>query len=450
MNRLSLRAAVIAAGLGLSATVGQFARAAEPCQKQTDPTEIPVAEAFRTTSRWSSTAASGSGLQQGQPTTIRWSIVPDGTAIPASGNGESAGPSVLISKFDTLWGINTAAAGTSAAALAQRPWYALFSQSFTRWSQLAAVTYEYVSDDGVAMGGSNSSGGPTRGDVRIASFNIDGAGTILAYNYYPSTNIGGDMVLDASDITSSRIGSSGNNYRYGRNTIMHEAGHGLGIMHFLSNNSAGLMEPSISTGFDGPQFDDILSAQRLYGDVLERNGGNDTAAQATSLGVMVHGNTRSRGIHADDAVVAANETDFISIDDESDKDYFSFTLAHYSKLAITLTPKGPTYNEAPQTTPASTQVALNTAAFSDLLLTLYNTNGTSILMQLNETGLGGVEAFAGLDLAPGTYFAAITGQTLNAIQMYRIDVAVSIPEPASIATASMGLVLLLRRRRALD
>ena len=41
------------------------------------------------------------------------------------------------------------------------------------------------------------------------------------------------------------------------------------------------MEPSATLGFDGPQHDDILGAQRLYGDAREPN---DVRTAATDLG----------------------------------------------------------------------------------------------------------------------------------------------------------------------
>ena len=66
------------------------------------------------------------------------------------------------------------------------------------------------------------------------------------------------------------------------------------------------MEPFISPGFDGPQFDDVLGAQRHYGDPLEKSGGNNTVATATPLNLVAHGSTVSRGTHADDAVISAN------------------------------------------------------------------------------------------------------------------------------------------------
>ena len=52
------------------------------------------------------------------------------------------------------------------------------------------------------------------------------------------------------------------------------------------DNAGFLIEPILSTSFDGPQLDDVLAIQRLYGDAYEKNGGNDTFSVATSLGPL--------------------------------------------------------------------------------------------------------------------------------------------------------------------
>ena len=47
---------------------------------------------FHDSQRWTRTATDGNGLQQGDPTTITWSIVPDGTNI----NGYNGEPDVAF------------------------------------------------------------------------------------------------------------------------------------------------------------------------------------------------------------------------------------------------------------------------------------------------------------------------------------------------------------------
>ena len=92
------------------------------------------------------------------------------------------------------------------------------------------------------------------------------------------------MVLDTDNV--NLYSSTFLNDLQFRQVIMHEAGHGLGLSHVESNNSNQLMEPFLNIAFDGPQFDDILNAQRHYGDPLEPN---DNGANATPLGALADG-----------------------------------------------------------------------------------------------------------------------------------------------------------------
>ena len=120
--------------------------------------------AYRLSDRWNSTATNGGGLGQGDPTTITWSVVPDGTNI----SGE--GPSGLITMLNNEF-------GSSAT------WLPLLDQSFQRWDDLSGLTLVYEpNDDGVSQSNANRGLLGTRGDVRIGGVNIDGGSGILAYN----------------------------------------------------------------------------------------------------------------------------------------------------------------------------------------------------------------------------------------------------------------------------
>jgi serralysin len=406
-----------------------------------------AADPFRIQSKWTSTVTNGSVPNRGTPITLRWSIVPDGTPIPGgvvAGEGNSGSSARAF--FDGLYG-----SGLGGSDLTQRPWFSIFQSSFARWEQLAGLTYVYEpNDDGQSMYTNNNGSlfaGPAgqvgvRGDVRIGGHPIDGASNVLAYNFYPNS---GEMILDTND--GSLFGSTVNSSRAARNIIMHEHGHGVGLNHLESNNSNQLMEPFLDTSFDGPQFDDILGVQRMYGDALEKGGRNNTAATATSLGFIAAGGTASRGIHANTTAVAPSHFDFISIDGSTDVDYFSFSVAQFSSVTLTLTPKGPTYNEGPQ---GGAQSAFVTSALNDLTLELFDTNGVSSLAFTNSTGAGSAEIISDFALpGAGTYYAKVAG-LFDQIQMYRLDVAVQlIPEPSGLAVLALAAVGLLRRRRAL-
>jgi len=89
-----------------------------------DGDELP--DPYQLGSRWSSTTTNGSGLGQGDPTTIRWGFLQEGTSIPAAypTYGQVTGPSNLVSSLDAQFG-----AGPGGSDLTQRPWFQYFSSS---------------------------------------------------------------------------------------------------------------------------------------------------------------------------------------------------------------------------------------------------------------------------------------------------------------------------------
>ncbi|MEZ6112279.1 MAG: Calx-beta domain-containing protein [Pirellulaceae bacterium] len=373
-----------------------------------------VASPFTLSGRWSTTASSGGGWGQGDPITLTWSIVPDGTAIPALGgiSGESADPSNLVSYLGSIYGVTTANSDYT-----DEPWFTHFASVFDRWSEVTGITYVYEpNDDGAAFTNISSSAPGVvnvRGDVRIGGHRIDGNSGVLAYNFYPNH---GDMVIDTADNFYATTG--GNSIRL-RDVLAHEAGHGIGLAHVESNNAGFLMEPFINTSFDGPQFDDILGAQRHYGDAYEKTL-NNTVAGATPLGAVASGSTVTIGSNGTTTAVSPSANDFVSIDDEQDVDVFSFSVASASTVDLTLTPIGPTYNQGPQ---GGTQTSFNAAAQGNLNLELLDSNGTTVLALANVNGVGSPEAITNASLpAAGTYYARVTGTTTNAVQMYRLDV----------------------------
>ena len=152
----------------------------------------PTPEKHRLNSRWNVTATDGPGLVQGDPTTITWSYLPDGTNIPGFIN-EPASPSDLHAWLDGIYG-NFAT------------WHAHFESMFARWAELTRNTYVYeANDDGALFVDSLGELG-VRGDVRIGGHFIDGNSGVLAYNFFP--NNAGDMVLDSADAFFNNTGSN--------------------------------------------------------------------------------------------------------------------------------------------------------------------------------------------------------------------------------------------------
>lgn len=372
-----------------------------------DPPEPTLLDAFifDDNARWSVTATDGSGLQQGDPTQLTWGIVADGTAIPGY-IGEPSAPSDLIAFLDGLIG-----AGPGGSDLTQRPWFDTFEEVFTAWGELTGVRYTYqAADDGVAV--ATAGGSAARPDLRIGGHFIDGqsGSNVLAYNFFPNN---GDMIIDTSN--SSLFGSSTNNFRALRNTLSHEHGHGLGFDHVCPIQGGRLMEPFISLSFDGPQEDDILMANRGYGDTLEFPGENDTAGTASNLG----------GLTSGDMV----DVSVVSIDDLGDEDYFAFTVPSGYSASATVTPTGTTYLSGPQNPNGSCSAGTSFDALrqSDLQLELRGLSGAQLLAVADANGLGGSESLADVSLSQGggTYYVHVSGAD-TAAQMYNLSLSVMV------------------------
>lgn len=359
--------------------------------------------------RWTYTAYDGANSTQGNPTRLTWSIVPDGTpTINDSNGGLSGQTSNLIARMDAIYG------SASQPMLQNKAWFSHFQSIFDRWSAVSGLEFIYEpSDDGAAQSFSNSGQIGVRGDIRLAGHTIDGNSGILGYNYYPNL---GEMVLDTAD--SFYTITSGNSLRL-RNVLAHEVGHGVGLDHVLPVNQTKLMEPFLTTSFDGPQFDDILETHRRYGDHLEQGGGNDTAATATNLGSVSQGQSITVGSHAVDSRVLPGETNFVSIDDDSDLDFFRFQVADAGAVSVTLWPLGPAYLSGSDTV---TPTLLDTSALSDLSLAVLGSDGTTVLATANANGLGAVEVLTDIILpAAGEYYVRVTGAQ-NTSQFYELEV----------------------------
>jgi uncharacterized delta-60 repeat protein len=380
----------------------------------------PLPFQFDDVNRWSTTVTNGGGLGQGDATTLTWSIVPDGTSIPGA-NGEATSNSTLIAFLGGLYGVTT-----NNTDLTDEPWFPLFESYLNRWGELSGLSYIYEpSDDGATFSSSPGAIG-SRGDIRISGHSVDGqtGSNTLAYNFFPDN---GDMVIDTDNTTL--FGDTTNNSRAFRNVLAHEHGHGLGVDHvcpIIGGADGRLMEPFINTSFDGPQFDDILAVQRGYGDALEKNGGNDTSGNATDLGTILAGQTVFRGTDGIDNRVAFSETDFVSIDDNSDTDVFSFTFGSGLGLDVLLTPRGPSYLSGVQNPDGSCSAGtlFDASSQSDLTLEILGTDGTTVVATANATGVGAAESISGLELPAGTYFARVTGAA-NAAQMYELGVTLN-------------------------
>ena len=368
--------------------------------------------------RWTVTATDGvGGFVQGDPVTLTWGIVPDGTAVgvPAAVTPNPVGGAVvasnLIARLDAIY--NETATGSN---ITNRTWFALFQSAFDSYAAVSGLSYIYEpNDDGVQL---NTLPGVigVRPDVRISGRAVDGNGGILAFDTFPDLS---DMVIDSADARFTNLSLNSINLR---NTVAHEHGHGLGQLHVVGLPAA-LMDPFAQalSSFAVPQEIDILSTHRSYGDPDERGTGNDTVAVATVLGVVDSSNP---------ITVVGN-----SIDDDSDFDVYQITVGTDLAVSIDLTPTGTTnLLVGPQTAnPNNPGTTFNAQTLSDLRLEVIDTNGTTVRATSFGGGFGQSESIVDVVLpAAGTYFVRVSG-TANRTQMYSLGVtARTIPAVASI------------------
>ncbi|MBS0195933.1 MAG: matrixin family metalloprotease [Planctomycetes bacterium] len=325
---------------------------------------------------------------QGDAIMLTWSFVPDGTIVGDDNAVGGAGASEIFSRMDSKFG-----------AANRQVWISKIQQCFDRWSALTGVTYVRIRyngnewDDGAAWG---NVGSATRGDVRIGMKAIDSTGNILAYNYYPAD--GGDMVLDRWESWQS----STNNYRYLRNVVMHEHGHGLGLAHVCPRGTDAstwkIMEPILNTSFDGPQQDDIRGVQFYYGDPYEMNNSVDTA---TNIGALTAGTALTMG---DAPAPTPPNSSVLAVEGALKTDYFKFTLDRPRLVDISVNPVGTSYLAGTQignctTDPYPTVDALGAL---NLAFDVRNDTNTAVYRVVNAAAPGLTEATTGLLLPAGT------------------------------------------------
>ncbi|HKQ47804.1 MAG TPA: putative Ig domain-containing protein [Phycisphaerae bacterium] len=375
---------------------------------------VEPTDRYQLTSRWTGA--------QGTPRALTWSFVPDGLSIP-SGIGEAVANSDLFARMDALF----------AAQGGRATWINRFQQSFDRWAQICGTSYTRITvggndwDDGAAWGSAGSVG--LRGDIRICMKNLDGANGVLAYNFFPSGGLApGDMVLDRSE----GWGSSSNQHRFLRNTVMHEHGHGLGILHVCPINGTKLMEPFLNTGFDGLRHDDIRGGQRHYGDIYESN---NTAGTATNIGTLIIGTPINLGaLPAPPAGTNPANSSTLSIDANAKNDYYRFHVDTPVLATVTVTPQGLTYLNAAQngdgSCPAGTNV--NSLAIADLVVEIRDTNGVTVLGTANATGAGSAETLANVNLpiAGDYYVQVLENNTPTESQLYTMSLSAAASCPA--------------------
>ena len=372
------------------------------------------ANQFSSSGRWNRTAVSGFGSgNQGQPITLTWSIVPDGTSTP--GVDEQANTS---SDF-RLWmaGIY---GGVANGPAEDQPWFEIFEEAFQSMADTCGVTLEYEpSDDGSEISSFTLGSVGVRGDIRVSARALDGDSGTLALAFAPDH---GDMIFDSSDGTFDLTSSSSIRLF---NTIAHELGHGLGLSHVCPINRTKLLEPILTTSFRGPRFDEHQSLQRLYGDRFESHeefNDNDSAAEATLVDLPLL-ETRSFGR--------------LSIDDNTDVDFYRFEVESGQRLTARLTPGEGSYFEGAETNSGcSAGATFNSEAVHDLSLEILDLGGANVLALSTAGGVGEDEK---IDLFKfpenGVYYLRVNGDASNGAQIYELTVTLNdrVPGPRLVA-----------------
>ena len=359
--------------------------------------------------------ASGSRSGNGVPGTLTWSIVPDGTSV-SDGNQDLGGSDLVEYLNETFDGDPDQTDHT------QQPWFSIFEDSFARWDELSGLTFVYEpNDDGVANDSRRRGILGRRGDIRISGASVDGSGGVLAFNFLPE--FGGDMTLDTDE--RSFADTSGN-FRFFRNTVMHELGHAFGLSHVASDSDSLLMEPFTQTTFDGPQLDEIRAIQFFFGDALEEANdgqGNGTVPFATELGPLRFGDEIEIGGDASRVSqrVSSRRSDYVSISNLNDVDFYEFTVDEYASLTAQLTPEGGTFNQSGE---LGIPTPFDADARSPLSLALFDSTGEYILDEM-DLDLGQPGSLSDITVEPGTYYARVTGGE-DTIQLYNLELELSV------------------------
>jgi len=371
---------------------------------------------FNAATRWGPTALDVDGGNPGEPTTITWSFVPDGTILPNE-YGEGDLPSELFAWMNSIYGnVNT--------------WRPLFDSIFNRWSEVSGLVFVYEpNDDGAAFPTTPGQAG-VRGDVRVSAKNIDGNNGILAYNYFPDF---GDMVINSFD---SFYNDTNNNSIRLRNVLQHEVGHGIGFAHVCPIQNNKLMEPFVSVAYDGVRHDDIRAAQFNYGDRLEPN---NTLATATNLGAVA---ASVITVGAVPAPAVANASS-VGLANPTDVDWYSFTTSAAGVITIDFQHIGFLYDDGSQNgsnCPFSGSCCFND--FTDSGLVPVNVELTTSTGTVLQSVLDITEGSATLrrQLAAGSYRLRVFNSSgTDGTQLYQLRLS-SAASPVIIEHTVAGLL----------
>lgn len=316
----------------------------------------------------------------------------------------------------------------------------LVRQSLASWSRFIGVRFHEIADDQSAMD-DNSAQVFWRGDIRIGGGPVPGS-PYVAYNAFPSNASGpgfvggGDMFIDTTAFNIGGFNNPSNNYRFFRNVVAHEHGHGLGLYHAVPCTQTKLMEPQVATTFDGPTQDELRGAARNHNDPYAPNHTMGSGYWLGDLVPLVHvPPPGSPPVPMPRSFGARNlSLNGIGGVNNTGTDWFLFeTSADIPSFAAVAGPTGGTYDTGVQSGGgcAGTVTTIQADAVGDLEVELLDlVNGNTWLASVN--GPGAAETIIVPNLPAGSYALRISdiGPTAaDQVQLYNLSILVGAPTP---------------------
>jgi PKD domain len=327
---------------------------------------------------------------------LTYSFAADGTTWGLTCINPSAiGPSTLDATLTTAFGSLDRGREFIRSAIAS-------------WRRVSGLTYTEVADDGSPMD-INPTRVASRGDIRIGGRGLGISGsTPLASNAFPSAMgfadcSGGDMFINTSYFTPAYFTWTANGFRFFRNTVAHEHGHGLGFRHSVPCDITKLMEPSINQAINLLSPDEIRAAGSNYGDRLS---GNQAPFSAFNYGDLTQPSLRSV-IEPDLSVNGG----FVTINGNliAQDDYFRFTLSSEQSVTVIAQPTGVSAPNGAQSINCSAVIEppghVNALAAGNLAVQVLNASAVPIA-SANANAPGFAESLT-QTLPAGQYFVRV-------------------------------------------
>ncbi len=117
----------------------------------------------------------------------------------------------------------------------------------------------------------------------------------------------------------------------------------------------------------------------------------------------------------------------VSIDDNSDIDFYSLSAGATGRLSVFVEPVGGQYLEGPQTANCDTGTPYNSRLIQDLVVDILAPNGTTVIASADITVAGQAEDLKNIPLnqGAGTYFVRIRGKNTDSVQLYQMTLVLS-------------------------